>query len=352
LKLKLECSQNFRQTAAPQFAGVKPAISALLGAMNTALKAGWTGDPPVGQKLSYEHKMAHHVLAGTEYEGGKLDKLVRKFEGGQRFRFANEMYWLTIAENYAVASIAQREALKEGYTPSSPDYADRVDLWTQTIRNGMYSERGEEEQGLYRQKTNIKEEDVLRPIPGFDGDGVMAPFGPERVDKKRKIGPAKVQSIVEEAQNMAANVVYQGKMPALDFGFNRTLYENRLMRFFVMFLRFATRQAYRGAEMTPVLGQTLVLTDILRGKYNGADRTGKEQLVRMLASKGERGQAFRELLAPEGELGLDGQRKAGKLKSGVRPLAQRLAGTKPWSWCSIPRCGACGCWPDRWAWAR
>ncbi|NDB89182.1 MAG: hypothetical protein EB164_09840, partial [Thaumarchaeota archaeon] len=92
-----------------------------------------------------------------------------------------------------------------------------------------------------------------------------------------RLSQPEYQTKAKEILNQSLNTVYRGKMTEMDFGTRRLRSSQPVLQFVIPFLQTMSRIAYAGADMVPILGQGMLVRDLVKGKYGG--NTGMNNLA-------------------------------------------------------------------------
>ena len=253
--------------------------SGIMDGMQMAMQVMRTGDMPealiVDEKTGGRNRFVNQELLRDAWgrEFGETGRKIGNVIGmPMRIRMANDILFATVGESIGIHMMANREAVRDGMKPGTPEYGDRVVKFADAIRDELY---------LGRKEAPDRSD---RLVPGSDTD--------------------RIKRVTEEASNIARNLVWQGEMKSMSFGLEQARWASPVMNFIIPFMQVGARIARAGADMTPGLGQALMAWDISRGDY------GDPKAITGLKS----------LLAAE-----QGLREDGSTDKSVRPASMRLA---------------------------
>ncbi|MEI7776735.1 MAG: hypothetical protein WCK17_18400, partial [Verrucomicrobiota bacterium] len=183
------------------------------------------------------HAFANGVepIRGEQPRGMVNGKLGMVFEPISRVRVAADSMMFHMAEEMAVHGLAYREAEKEGWQVGTPQYNARVAQLVWDIAD-----------------------ELANGTPGVTSSSPRTPVGQFTA------------GMAGEATRMAKEAVFQEKAPHLIGGLSEARgIDAGILNALVPFYRTIATIAYRGVDMTPIVGQAMLAADLLRGGVFG-----------------------------------------------------------------------------------
>ena len=184
------------------------------------------------------HAFANGVepIRGEQPRGMVNGKLGMVFEPISRVRVAADSMMFHMAEEMAVHGLAYREAEKEGWQVGTPQYNARVAQLVWDIAD-----------------------ELANGTPGVTSSSPRTPVGQFTA------------GMAGEATRMAKEAVFQEKAPHLIGGLSEARgIDAGILNALVPFYRTIATIAYRGVDMTPVVGQAMLAADLVRGGVFGS----------------------------------------------------------------------------------